>query len=153
MEWTDHYSIGVRAIDDQHELIFNQLDWLVNSTSNDDLPDILAFLSEYITNHFVEEEKLMAMIKYVDIRKHVGIHRAFQAEIEVRVAEIERASGKRLLVLKTELAGRTAGWLIEHIATEDYRMGLAVKEFTDLALRDVDPQYLPGNQKTLPMIE
>ena len=141
MEWADKYAVGVREIDEQHQEIFKKIDWLMRS--DDDIEEAILFITSYVTEHFRSEEKIMEMIQYKGARKHRATHREFEKEMAGYIEMIPKIEGRSDLVsFRTELGGKVAGWLLEHIASEDYKLSLAVKEFSDLALRDVPEEYL-----------
>jgi hemerythrin len=140
MEWSDKYSIGVREVDDQHKEVFKRLDWLVASGANEEA-EMLDFVVNYLATHFASEEKLMKYIDYDEIDKHTAIHRSFTRKVDVWKDTLD-AKLSNHETLKTEFVGFVAGWMIEHVLSVDMRLATAVKEFTKLALRDVDPKIL-----------
>jgi len=144
MEWSENYMIGVKEIDDQHQEIFRRIQWLVDSADNVDLEEMLGFIERYISHHFDDEEKIMIMMDYVGLKDHQMIHHAFKRDMAERINELNNTEDNLLKTTrKVELAGHLAGWLLEHIMTEDFKLAAAVEQFARLALVDVKPKYLP----------
>jgi hemerythrin len=146
MKWSDKYNIGVREIDEQHQEIFRRLDWLVLAAADEE-EEMLAYVSNFLSEHFRTEEKLMKTIEYDETDKHTFVHLAFEERVVWwRTVLGNNRHEKQIGMLKNEFAGFVAGWIIDHLLSVDMRLALAVKEFTRLALEGVDHKYLPKDE-------
>ena len=87
------------------------------------MPELVRFLSEYASTHFLDEEKLMWMTDYKRLPEHRAIHEAMRLSIAQVVVTAEIAPEKAL----TEALGFLTAWLLEHICTEDQVMARHVR--------------------------
>ncbi len=65
--WRDDYSTGVPTIDEQHKVLFNNLNKFQEIVKRGDGTAVVAkmfkFLENYAKKHFAFEEKLMAKVQ------------------------------------------------------------------------------------------
>ncbi len=80
-EWTDEVSIGVDAIDTDHQILFSMLKRSRALSEKGGDPRIfgsiladLADLHEYSIPHFEREEALMEACGYPDLESHKQVH-------------------------------------------------------------------------------
>ncbi len=96
--WEESYSIGVPALDEQHQRLFDLLQKMLDLDAMDPahalkhLPDILKQLNEYAAYHLLFEETLMKQHLEQDayVLAHLTEHRAYWqriAEFEQRIAD------------------------------------------------------------------
>lgn len=119
IEWTDSFSIGIPAMDQQHrhliELI-NKLDQAVRiSKKNPATPAILTELVEYTKSHFEAEEKVMKESGYPGIEEHRAIHQKLLREVTDTMEKVN--SGK--LTASTNTSDFLQIWLEKHLAGYD----------------------------------
>jgi hemerythrin-like metal-binding protein len=78
VQWSDHLSVGVDVIDDQHKKlvsIINRLyDAMKNRKGSEILGDVLSELVDYTKYHFTAEEALMKDNAYPDYQSHKSSH-------------------------------------------------------------------------------
>lgn len=120
--WTPEFSVGVKAMDRQHQLLLGYISQLQAAITQDDLAafhDLLHQLTAYAHDHFDAEEKLLKAHGY-PMNEHVDGHLGYItyiAECNFRMLE-GSLSGKELLhFLET--------WWKNHILGED----MAYKDF------------------------
>jgi len=89
MQWSEEFSCGIRAIDNDHRMLFevlNNLDVAVRSNDPEhDVGGVIDLLKRYVVEHFAREERFMADSNYPDYAVHAREHR--------RIAEIVQAIG------------------------------------------------------------
>ena len=79
-EWTEKLSVGVETIDSQHRAlfaIFNSMLREDGTATPEEIPKVVAFLEEYVTNHFGLEETYMRRLSYPGFPFHKGEHVSF----------------------------------------------------------------------------
>jgi hemerythrin-like metal-binding protein len=128
MPWSDMLSVGVRAIDQQHQTLVGILNDLGDVVlGRDDAWDesvVLSKLLAYTENHFAFEEGLMRRIGYVAQDAHEQEHRAlFQqvGDLMARAADGQHAGPQELLMLLRD-------WLSSHIMGTDRALGQALNQ-------------------------
>jgi hemerythrin len=128
LPWSDMLSVGVRAIDLQHQTlvaILNELgDVVLGLDDAWDESVVLSRLLAYTENHFAFEEGLMRRIGYAAQDAHEQEHRAlFQqvGELTARMADGQHTDPQALLVLLRD-------WLSSHIMGTDRALGLALNQ-------------------------
>lgn len=118
--WRDRYALGVTAMDDEHKILIEKINALVTGINNDvSLPDLKVLfdhLAEYTKEHFSDEEKYLASIKYPQITQHKGIHR----KLLERVAQFGSTFDNGTLD-SSALVAFLNNWLIKHILGVDMR--------------------------------
>lgn len=76
--WKDDYSVGVEHLDSQHRQIFDTINTFYNAildaVSSDMVANVLNSLQEYTRVHFREEERLMKLHRFPELREHEDAH-------------------------------------------------------------------------------
>jgi hemerythrin len=123
IEWNDSYSIGVKAMDDQHKKlvdIINQLhDAMKAGQASKEAPNILKELIEYTSFHFGAEENLIKKESYPDFQNHKKLHEDLVQQINKYQAEIATKS----MTIGVKLSEFLKDWLLTHILDEDMKYG------------------------------
>lgn len=116
-EWKDSYALGVEKMDDEHKVLIEKINTLVEAIeSNKDLAAPFKDLAEYTDYHFSEEEKYMMSISYPELSAHKKIH----SRLLSQVAEYgEQVSGGK--VDGAELTNFLNDWLLKHILGVDMK--------------------------------
>jgi len=78
MMWKEKYKIGVDLIDQQHEELFRRVSEftrIIRSEENwdariDKVKETMAFMKDYVVDHFNEEEAYQAKINYPELEAH-----------------------------------------------------------------------------------
>ena len=122
LEWKPHFSVGVPAVDFEHqELIglINKLhDSLVADSSRDRAQEFVGELHARISAHFALEEKLMREARYDQYLEHKTDHEALLDEI----SDIGDAVGDDSEQLSDALARQLDTWFSVHFQTHDARL-------------------------------
>ncbi len=95
-EWQPHYEIGIPEIDRAHHQLFNSFNDFIDLSNSGAKVDLI--LQKFITlidnveRHFVEEENIMAEIKFHDLQNHALIHRKLLDDAKEVTVELSNAS-------------------------------------------------------------
>lgn len=120
-EWEEGLSVGVEEIDVQHRLIVRRLRQVASAASDGRAAEVraaLRFLERYVADHFRTEERWMAEHGYPGVREHERGHAALRDAIALARRTIEEQGGAGAAP-----AARIASALVEHLRTEDQKLG------------------------------
>ena len=128
--WSDEYALGIQAIDDQHRGFFEAghrlYDAILNCEGEKMVEESVAFLRDYASRHFREEEAFMARHAYPYLAQHQELHTGYFEVLDGLLDELA------LFGPSQHLADRaleiTQDWLINHIIEEDTRYAHYIKE-------------------------
>jgi hemerythrin-like metal-binding protein len=127
-EWDASLETGIEQIDEQHRSLFALANELHDAVQADDDPELVEnavyALSEYVTQHFADEESLMAQTGFARLNWHKTLHRDLTAET-MRIAA-RYFNGDDLL--PTGLAPFLTTWLTEHIRQADMLLAAHIRE-------------------------
>ena len=121
--WSDEYSLGIQAIDEQHKGFFEAsqrlYDAILNCKGENIVEESVAFLRDYADRHFQTEEGYMAKHRYPHIEHHKKLHTEFLEVLDGLLDELalfgpSQHLADRALEISQE-------WLINHIIVEDTR--------------------------------
>jgi len=128
LAWSDELSVGVSALDDDHQELFDGLEALKVAMSETSDPGVhgaaLSRLAESTRAHFSHEEEMMKAVKYPGQALHAASHQHLTEKLGAFVARHCRgghAMNEHSLKFLND-------WLIHHIQTDDLRFGLWLKE-------------------------
>jgi len=117
--WSDKLSVGVKAIDEQHTVLFNTINELhaamMKGQARTIIGELLCKLLLYTRNHFSDEERMMESAKYPGLAEHQIKHRALTKQVEEYIARYQKGD----LNLSLDLAGFLSDWLKTHIQSVD----------------------------------
>ena len=123
IEWSDGFSVGLEAIDEQHKTLIGMVNKLIDTPNLDSnsavVTELLDGMIKYATTHFVEEEKQMALHNYADLPAHQEQHVAFMK----KTAEFCSVEEGKVVVhdfSETVLAYLREWWL-NHILDDDMK--------------------------------
>lgn len=118
--WSDKYSLGVDAIDDQHKELFRlvaDLERLINAQAGvSEIQHALNQLLRWAEIHFAAEETLLRVSGYPSIEPHIGEHQTFLDSLR---KNIRAMSSRPLAYTETKVFGLLATWLQTHILEID----------------------------------
>jgi hemerythrin len=121
IRWTNELSVGLGAIDSQHQQLLAMLndlhDAMLTGTAKSKLPQIVSSLNEYATTHFASEERFMMQAGYPNLREHQVEHAAFTRKVK----EFQEWLPKGTLALTLETMEFLRDWLVNHIQRTDKR--------------------------------
>ena len=124
-EWSEQLAIGVPWIDGQHKHFFELAASLGQEQDEDGVMSALHRLSDYVNEHFRDEEGLMALYEYPGIDAHRKLHQQFRH----KVADLLETAQELTLNEIAEAVKRLInGWLSLHIMTVDQELGNHIKK-------------------------
>lgn len=127
--WNDKYSVGVKSIDEQHNVLFDALNDLhaamMKGQAKQMTEPLLQNLLTYTREHFSAEKAMLMAAKYPAIPDHRARHRVFTDQIQDYIERFQRGE----VALNIQLLNFLRDWLSTHILVEDqaYRPWLAEK--------------------------
>jgi len=117
--WSEEYSVGVEALDAQHQKIIEMINLLADSSKQGGDLDAIAFvvneMHSYIIEHFSTEEKMLKKKKYPGLKAQRASHDAFIKEFSYICLEVsrDRSGGVK------RLTDYLSNWWSSHILEED----------------------------------
>ncbi|MDR1216213.1 MAG: bacteriohemerythrin [Treponema sp.] len=123
VEWEDRYSVGIPAIDRQHQELLNLTNELYNAcqlgdkAAREHFRSVIHRAVEYVKFHFSAEEQIMERIKYPEIVEHKKQHESFVKTVLENVGEFE--NGK--LFVPNTFVRFLKDWILTHIAMSDQK--------------------------------
>lgn len=126
--WKEEYSVGVKAIDDQHKELFNLGNMIYNkikSNNKDKMEDvklIIKRLHEYTIYHFEYEESLMEKYNYRDYFQHQNSHKDFIDALD-NMEDLDMLINQDKALV--DMLNFVLEWITKHILKED----MQYKEF------------------------
>jgi hemerythrin-like metal-binding protein len=120
--WNPQWDTGIEEIDLQHKALLAQVETLLEAIHSNDmdgrLPGLLAFLADYVEEHFRMEEAQMEASAYPGLAGHRAIHDDMRQQVGSLLARYELDSR----AVTDEVLDFVTDWLIKHINGEDRRM-------------------------------
>lgn len=119
-KWDPALETGVGMIDDQHRALFalaNALQKAIDDETSDDdtVADALYGLTDYVTEHFGDEEGLMEDLGYPGLGPHRSLHEHLTGEVMRNMAAYFNGEA----IAAAQVAPLVADWLRTHIAKQD----------------------------------
>ena len=125
VKWTEDLSVGVDVIDTQHKELFETADTLLGAVERgegfSEVTKVVAFLEEYVENHFQMEEMYMKRYTYPDYPRHKIEHTTFINDFYDLRQELDNDGVTPELTVR--LADRVSDWLVNHIGLMDKALG------------------------------
>jgi hemerythrin len=119
IEWSDSYSVGIKAMDDQHKKLIDLLNQLHEAMKmgkgNAEISTILKGLADYTRFHFTAEEQLMRDNNFPGLIIQQNRHKDFVTKLQEFQTEAQSKSVSTSLKVRDFLRD----WLIDHISGED----------------------------------
>ncbi|MBT5188151.1 MAG: hemerythrin family protein [Kordiimonadaceae bacterium] len=127
IELTDEYLIGNADIDEQHlklcKIINSLHEDIERSASIDVLMGTLQFLTDYTSQHFEFEEKLMLECEYPGLEEHAKQHRELVDELsKYNEKFFHHVNVNREAKFAKEFLEFLKYWLLEHIMKSDFKI-------------------------------
>jgi hemerythrin len=120
--WRDSFAVGEPLIDGQHRAFFSDLDQVVDAVeggaSRDEVLGAFRRFLSALSQHFRDEEALLARYAYPELRGHSDEHTALLASVTA-IESLLMASNSPVelnYVIRTLFAS-----LVEHLVSEDMR--------------------------------
>ncbi len=129
LEWDNAlYSVGVRAIDDQHKKLVGMVNQLHEAQRQGQsakvLNQVLSDVVAYTDYHFRTEEEFMRNNEYPDYLKHKAEHDALRKTALGLQADLK--SGKSTVSI--DLLHFLRDWLAHHIQGTDKQLGVFLNQ-------------------------
>ena len=119
--WKDEFSVGVEALDLQHQQIIKIINSLIDKPRIlfrfQNVSSALVELTNYVSEHFLLEERLLQENGYPDLLEHSKRHTAYSN----RITDLCRESLHRKNEVPHELLEFLSGWWTNHILHEDMK--------------------------------
>jgi hemerythrin len=121
--WSDKLSVGVKAVDEQHTVLFDTINDLhaamMRGQARAIVGELLDRLLLYTRNHFSDEERMMESAGYPDLPQHQVLHRNLTKQVEDYIARYQNGD----LTLSLDLSSFLSNWLKSHIQSDDQSYG------------------------------
>ena len=122
LQWRDDLSVGVPAIDKDHQRlidVLNRLRRLDGVSDQNAISEALNEVVQYTQGHFRREEMLMRLSGYPGYQAHVRIHQQMAA----RAIELEKRfhADPRSFRIDT-FYNALSDWLVPHVLSEDAKL-------------------------------
>ncbi len=128
--WSDVYLLDVHRIDDQHKGLFYTLNLLHEALmKEDDLPMVDKLMTDLIRQtrvHFHTEEEFMQASRYPGYAEHKNIHDLLLQQVEdLQAAQqaLTASNVRQHWIDRQETCDFLSLWLVDHIQTEDKKLG------------------------------
>jgi hemerythrin len=126
IKWQEEYRIGVQAIDEQHQRLFEIANRAYQLLKNELLLDkydhiitILEELRDYTVYHFSFEEKYMSSIGYKKFLSHKVLHDDFIEKIKaINFDKIDENQDQQLM----DILNFVVNWIEKHILGVDKKI-------------------------------
>lgn len=119
INWSAAYSVGIKEIDDQHQIWIGLINKLHDAMSKGEgkkvLSEILTEVVNYTKTHLSYEESLFEKYNYPDGNSHKLVHQKFTKQVLDYQKDFE--DGKTVITI--EVMTFLKNWLIEHITNTD----------------------------------
>jgi len=133
--WKDDYLLNICREDEQHKGLFSTLNALHNALLNhDDLAHVdkfLTVLTRQTETHFHSEEEFMCTYDYPDYESHKRIHDLLLHQLEDLQSAQQSLGTKHFRqhwLERQEIADFLSQWLVDHIVSEDLKLGAFLRE-------------------------
>jgi hemerythrin len=125
MNWREELSTGIPLVDEQHKELFKQVDILLDRSQVSRVDSTLAFLENYVVEHFSTEEMMQNITKYPWRTEHKEMHDNFVKTFLDLKNEYYEGGGDMVFLMKMTKIALT--WLNEHIGVHDRNFGTFFK--------------------------
>ncbi|MES9898905.1 MAG: bacteriohemerythrin [Sedimenticola sp.] len=126
LKWSPDLDTGISVIDKQHQRIveyINQLNHAQQSSSREEVGEVLDQLVDYTLSHFTFEEELMEESGYRFVNAHKKVHKLFVRRVSDYVERFKTGED-----ITDELLTSLKTWLVNHIKNDDSDYTEIVKE-------------------------
>jgi len=126
--WSDHFSVKVKEIDDQHKILVQLINDLYNAFMRKEhkeiIGDIINRMAEYAVMHFAAEEKYFEQFNYIDAEPHIAEHNAFLTA----VGNFKDDFDNNKTTLTFQVMTFLQKWLTNHIIGSDKKFTKCFKD-------------------------
>jgi len=131
VDWMKDLAMGIPSIDAQHRELLERFDRFLDACAQaeargiEEVHRLLEFLASYGDEHFAHEEKLMEERGYPLLEAHREKHQFFRAQLAGLRAFLDEPRSAIASLIHTRKF--VLAWLVNHIKTDDQRMGEFLK--------------------------
>ena len=122
--WSKSLETGNEQIDSEHKELIQAINRLLEACAagkgGEELSGTIDFLTQYTKTHFRHEEGLQLRYGYPDYANHKRFHETFFKVVENLAGRLKEEGATPQLM--TDMNKQLAGWLLNHIKTEDVRV-------------------------------
>lgn len=126
----DSMLIGVPQIDNQHRTLLEAMNNFTEACNQGkgrkQIEETMNFVVSYTKEHFRDEERIQEEADYPGITKHKWIHSQIIMKVDELVREFRQTGPTIVLVGK--LNATLVDWVINHIKTEDRKIGEHIQQ-------------------------
>ncbi len=119
ISWSEHFSVNVKRIDDQHKTLVEKINALhsalVADKGREAQKSVIEAMVDYASAHFETEEEYMRRFKFAGYQNHKIEHERFTA----KALELKERINNSAFVLTLEILNFLKNWLQEHILGTD----------------------------------
>jgi hemerythrin len=121
ISWSQHFSVGVKLIDNQHKELLNLVNDMFSHAVGDEHAEreyfqkVIQNAIQYVKVHFQTEEKIMIHTNFPGYAEHKKSHDSFVLAVVDSVRDFE--AGKRLTL--HDFSKFLKEWILTHIAIMD----------------------------------
>lgn len=152
--WSAKFETGVKAIDNDHKALFDEIKQLaivlMNESSADAIEHAITCLENYVHEHFSREETFMINAGYPKAEEHMRSHRALTRQVAL-LKKLNR--DEAIQIDPGKLVEFLSNWLSHHIVNVDmvyvpYLNGKADDQDSELSkkLHEVNV-HVPRNKR------
>jgi hemerythrin len=124
IEWRENLATGHLEIDNQHKELFRRFNDLLAACNkgkgNEEVGNLLQFLSDYVISHFATEEQLQIRHDFPGYKDHKKQHDEFICDLRDIQNEFNSEGAGISVVIQTNKM--IVNWLIKHISGTDKEM-------------------------------
>jgi hemerythrin-like metal-binding protein len=121
IEWNENLSVGVVAVDLQHQKIFELINQnhsaMIEGRFDEQVGYTLNSLIDYTKNHLAWEEEIFDRFGYPEVEAHKVAHKALTDKVMSYKERYD--NGEK--ILGVEMLGFLKDWLVGHIISVDRR--------------------------------
>jgi len=125
ISWNNSMLIGISQIDNQHRALVDAINKLIEACNQGkgrmEIEQTLNFVVSYTMDHFRDEEIVQEKVGFPGALMHKQKHAAFIKQVGSLVQEFNKEGPSVALVGK--LNKSLVEWVINHIKTEDMKIG------------------------------
>lgn len=119
LKWSDEWSVGNRLLDDQHREIIRIINLLIENrdeaVTSEIISDALNDLTQFASQHFKSEEKILADVSYPEYDQQKIQHRDFR----LKLVQFCTATSEHVAGVPEALLQWLSSWWYKHIHEED----------------------------------
>ncbi len=125
---TNDLRTGNDIIDTQHSTLFGIINDLFDACEKghgrESIVKIANFLQEYVSKHFLDEEKLQLSSSYPDYKAHKQFHQEYKAQLN---QHLKALNVNNVSIIALSSVNKAIAQLVTHIKTEDKKIAAHIK--------------------------